>query len=139
MSGAAGTIRVVVPLHIRKRNGRPKILPPDDAQRLENRGQEPHVLRAVARAWKWRQQLESGAASTIQDVAAAEKVSDRFISRMVRLAYLAPEVLEHLLTRRVPPAVTLNEMAAVADRPWGEQMGVVFSDASFVATASNRS
>jgi len=139
MSGAAGTIRVVVPLHIRKRNGRPKILPPDDAQRLENRGQEPHVLRAVARAWKWRWQLESGVAATIQDIAAAEKISDRFVSRMVRLAYLSPEVLEQLLIQRRPPTVTLNELAEVAERPWGEQMGVVFSDASFVATASNRS
>jgi hypothetical protein len=48
--------------------------------------QQPHVLRAVARAWKWRWQLESGVAATIQDIAAAEKVSDRFISRMLRLA-----------------------------------------------------
>ena len=126
MSGAAGTIRVVVPLHIRKRNGRPKILPPDDAQRVENLGQQPHVLRAVGRAWNWRRQLETGVATTIQDIAAAEKVSDRFISRMVRLAYLSPEVLEHLLIRRVPPSVSLNELAAVADQPWGEQMGVVF-------------
>lgn len=126
MSGAAGTIRVVVPLHVRKRNGRPKILPPDDAQCVENRGQQPHVLRAVARAWNWRQQLESGAASTIQDIAAAEKVSDRFVCRMVRLAYLSPEVLDQLLIQRRPPAVTLNELAEVAERPWAEQIEVTF-------------
>lgn len=126
MSGTASTIRVVVPLHIRKRNGRPKILPPDDVQLVENRGQQPHVLRAVARAWNWRQQLESGAAATIQDIAAAEKVSDRFVSRMVRLAYLSPEVLEHLVIRRVPPAVSLNDLSAAAERPWTEQIGVVF-------------
>lgn len=126
MSGTAGTIRVVVPLHIRKRNGRPKILPPDDVHLSESRGQQPHVLRAVARAWNWRQQLESGAAATIQDIAAAEKVSDRFVSRMVRLAYLAPEVLECLLIRRIPPAVSLNNLSAAAERPWAEQMGLVF-------------
>ena len=78
-------------------------------------------------------------ASSIQDIAAAEKVSDRFVSRMVRLAYLSPEVLEQLLIRRVPPAVSLNDLAAVAERPWGEQIGVVFSNTSFVATASNAS
>jgi len=60
------------------------------------------------------------------DIAAAEKVSDRFIGRMVRLAYLSPEVLEHLLIRRVPPAVSLNDLAAIAERPWAEQMEVVF-------------
>lgn len=85
------------------------------------------MLRAIARAWNWRRQLETGAASTIQDIAAAEKVSDRFVSRMMRLAYLSPEVLEHLIITRVPPALSLNDLAAVADRSWAEQMAAVFS------------
>lgn len=126
MSGAPDTIRVVIPLTIRKRNGRPRILPPDDLDLRENRAQEPHVLRAVARAWYWRRQLETGAASTIQDIATAEKVSDRFVSRMLRLAYLSPEVLERLVIRRVPPAVSLNDLGAAAERLWTEQMGIVF-------------
>ncbi|MFN3747010.1 MAG: hypothetical protein ACK4TL_20130, partial [Hyphomicrobiaceae bacterium] len=68
----------------------------------------------------------SGAASTIQDIAAAEKVSDRFVSRMMRLAYLSPEVLEHLVIGRVPPALSLNHLVAVADWPWAKQMKEVF-------------
>ena len=96
MSGSSNTIRVVIPLSIRKRNGRPKILPPEDHCARESRTQDPHVLRAVARAWKWRRQLESGSVSTIQDIAVAERVSDRFVSRVMRLAYLAPEVLKRL-------------------------------------------
>ena len=72
-------------------------------------------------------QLETGFASTIQDIAAAEKVSDRFVSRMIRLAYLSPEVLDHLVMRRVPPVLSLNDLVAVADRPWAEQMHPVFS------------
>ena len=126
MTGSSDTIRVVIPLTIRKRNGRPKILPPDEVTLRDGRAQDPHVLRAIARAWSWRRQLETGAASTIQDIAAAEKVSDRFVSRMMRLAYLSPEVLEHLVIRRVPPALSLNDLVAVADRPWAEQMDMVF-------------
>lgn len=126
MTGPNDTIRVVIPLTIRKRNGRPKILPPDEVTLRDGRAQNPHVLRAIARAWNWRRQLESGAASTIQDIAAAEKVSDRFVSRMMRLAYLSPEVLEHLVIRLVPPALSLNDLVAVADRPWAEQMRRVF-------------
>ena len=82
--------------------------------------------RWTGRAWSWRRQLETGAASTIQDIAAAEKVSDRFVSRMKRLAYLSPEVLEHLVIRRVPPALSLNDLIAAADRRWAEQMNTVF-------------
>jgi len=50
MIAAPDTIRVVIPLTIRKRNGRPKILPPDDVDARNGRAQDPHVLRAIARA-----------------------------------------------------------------------------------------
>ncbi|TDR35004.1 hypothetical protein [Aquamicrobium defluvii] len=127
MTESMNTIRVVIPLTIRKRNGRPKILPPDEVTVRDGRSQDAHVLRAIARAWNWRRQLETGTASTIQDIAAAEKVSDRFVSRMMRLAYLSPEVLEYLVIRRMPPALSLNDLVAVADRPWAEQLQSAFS------------
>lgn len=126
MTGTTETIRVVIPLTIRKRNGRPKILPPDDVDARNGRAQDPHVLRAIARAWSWRRQLESGAVSTIQDIAVAEKVSDRFVGRMIRLAYLSPSVLETLVITRKPPALSLNDLMAVAELPWAEQMNSVF-------------
>jgi hypothetical protein len=72
MSETATSIRVVIPLTLRKRNGRPKILPPEDAGLPSSQGQDPHVLRAIARAWKWRRQLEEGEASTLQDIAGRE-------------------------------------------------------------------
>jgi len=83
-------------------------------------------LRANLHAWSWRRQLETGAASTIQDIATAEKVSDRFVSRMMRLAYLSPEVLEHLVIRRMPPALSIVDLMAVAELPWSEQTKRVF-------------
>jgi len=120
------TIRVVIPLTIRKKNGRPKILPPADHTPTEARVQDAHVLRAIARAWNWRRRLERGEASTIADIASAEKVTDRFVSRMMRLAYLAPDVLEKLLIHRIPPALSLSDLVAVADLPWAEQVEAVF-------------
>jgi hypothetical protein len=126
MTGTTGTIRVVIPLTIRKRNGRPRILPPADHAAVEDRTQDAHVLRAIARAWSWRRRIERGEASTLADIAAAENVTDRFVSRMMRLAYLAPDVLEKLLIHRIQPALSLNDLIAVAERPWAEQMEAVF-------------
>jgi hypothetical protein len=130
MTSPADTIRVVIPLTIRKRNGRPKILPPDEVTVRDGRSQDPHVLRAIARARSWRRQLETGAVSTIQDIAEAEKVTDRFVSRMMRLAYLSPEVLERLVITRVPPALSLNDLVAVADLPWAQQTTMAFEEAA---------
>ena len=126
MTQASDTIRIVIPLAIRRRNGRPRILPPEGLSREGDRGQDPHVLRAIARAWKWRRRLEAGEAATIRDIAQAEKLSDRFVGRMMRLAYLSPDVLARLVITRDPPAVSLNDLTAAAGVPWEEQVGRVF-------------
>jgi hypothetical protein len=68
-----------------------------------------------------------GSGSAIQDIAAAEKISDRFVCRMMQLAFMSPEVLDHLVIQRVPPALSLNGLVAVADWPWAEQMDMVFN------------
>jgi hypothetical protein len=45
---------------------------------------------------------------------------------MLKLAYLAPAVLEKLLIARVPPAVSVKDMSAIADMPWTEHEQAVF-------------
>jgi hypothetical protein len=112
---------------VSKGNGRPKILPPEAEPGFQARSQDSHILRAVGRAWAWRRRLENGEVATIQDIATMEKVSDRFVSRIIRLAYLSPEVLERLVIWRVAPSVTVNELAKVASLPWVAQMGRVFA------------
>ena len=128
MNDAEDTIRVFIPLAFRKHNGRPKILPPETEPGFQGRSQDPHILRAVGRAWAWRRRLESGEVATIQDIATMEKVSDRFVSRIIRLAYLSPEVLERLVIWRVTPSVTVNELAKAASLPWAEQTKFVFDE-----------
>ena len=126
MSVAPTTIRVIIPLAIRKRNGRPKIMPPSNPMEANEATVEAHVLRAVAKAWSWRRKLEAGKASTNFDLAHAEDVSDRYIGRMIKLAYLAPAVLEKLLLQRCPLAVSLKDLTAIADLPWAEQVVAAF-------------
>ena len=121
------TIRVVIPLTVRKKNGRPKILPPADHVPAEARMQDAHVLRAIARAWNWRRKLERGEASTIADIAKADRVSDQYVGRTMRLAYLAPDVLEKLLIHRTPPSLSLNELVTASDLPWSDQPAAVFA------------
>ena len=120
------TVRVLVPLSIRRRNGRPRILPPENALEVETRGQDPHILKALGRAWAWRRRLETCDAATASDIAKAEKVTDRFVSRTMRLAYLSPDVLERLVLRRDPPAVSLVELIDTTYLPWARQAERVF-------------
>ena len=128
MNNTPNTIRVVIPLTIRKRNGRAKILPPENVDAAEARAQDPRLLRAIGRAWGWRRKLETGEVATIRDIAVAEKVSERFVSRTMRLAYLSPIVLEKLVTHRRPCRLSIKDLSVVAERPWIEQEALVFEN-----------
>lgn len=126
MSNPNDTIRVVIPLAIRHRNGRPRILPLEEVAARQARAQDPHILKALGRAWAWRRKLESGEVATAGDLAKLEGVTERFVSRTMRLAYLSPEVLERMLVEREPPATTWNDLVKTASTPWSEQPAQVF-------------
>ena len=126
MTRASDTIRVLIPLRLRKKNGRPKIMPPADYSPSEDQTQDPHILRAIGRAWGWRQRLERGDVATLADLAADEGLSDRYVSRLLRLAWLAPEVLERLVVHREPSTISIYDLCFVASLPWDEQPGRVF-------------
>ncbi len=122
MSTAQDTLRVRIPLAQRSRNGRPRIQPPADYVPETDGGTDPHVLRNFAQAWSWRRRLESGEANTIEDLARSAGVTHRMVGRMLKLTYLAPAVLESFLLERVPPTVSVKELAVLAELDWAEQV-----------------
>lgn len=127
--GTPDTIQVFVPLKIRRKNGRPKILPPADYLPSEDQIQDPHILRAIGRAWAWRRRMEAGEFGTVRDLAITVNLAERHVSRQLRLAYLAPEVLKRLVYKREVTAVTLMAITECAALPWGDQAEVVFDGA----------
>ena len=70
--------------------------------------------------------MEAGEFATIQELAEAVGLAERHVSRQLRLAYLAPEVLKRLVFGREVSAVTLMQLSESAGLPWADQAGVVF-------------
>lgn len=132
MSSAKETIRVMIPLVSRRRNGRARVLPPEDVAARQARAQDPHILKALGRAWAWRRKLEGGEMATLGDIAKAERVTDRFVSRTMRLAYLSPEVLDRLVVMRQPMAVSWNDLVRASYSSWAAQMGLVLDSEHLV-------
>jgi len=123
---APDTIQIFVPLKVRKKNGRPKILPPANYLPSEDQTQDPHILRAIGRAWAWRRRIEAGEFGTVRDLAIAVNLAERHVSRQLRLAYLAPEVLKRLVFGREITAITVMQLTESAALLWAEQAMVVF-------------
>ena len=68
---------------------------------------DPTLVKALARAFRWRKMLETGRYGTIGEIAAAEKINDSFVSRLLRLTLLAPDIVEAILDGRQPEGMTL--------------------------------
>ena len=120
MSGTAQTLTVVVPLRVKPRGGRKAIVTPG-VLALERR-QDITLIKAVARAFRWRRMLESGRFATIDELAAAEKINSSYVSRVLRLTLLAPDIIEAILDGRQPEGVTLPGLMDGVETEWDAQL-----------------
>jgi hypothetical protein len=66
--------------------------------------------------------MEAGEFATIKELAEAVELAERHVSRQLRLAYLAPEVLKRLTCGREASAVSLYDLCFLAGEPWGKQL-----------------
>jgi hypothetical protein len=104
-------VTVRIPFKIRKRGGRKLVLAPDGAAscmpqpaRVDNT-----MVKAIARAFRWRKLMETGVFATVTEIAVAERINASYVSRVLRLTLLAPEIVEQILngTHRAPLSLGL--------------------------------
>jgi hypothetical protein len=119
------TITVRVPIAIRKRGGRKVVLAPDVMQHdpITPRCQhaDDAMVKALARAFRWREMLEAGTYSTIKEIAQRECINESYIARVLRLTLLSPRIVEAIISGRSPAAVTLATLMASFPAEWGCQ------------------
>jgi len=108
MSEAAQTLTVVIPLSVKRRGGRKAVVTPS-VLALERR-QDITLIKALARAFRWRRMLETGRFGTLAELAAAEKINASYVSRVLRLTLLPPAIVEAILEGTQPEGMTLPEL-----------------------------
>jgi hypothetical protein len=89
------TVTVHVPFRIVKRGGRKEMQLPDSA--AQPRRTDNTLVKALARAFRWKRMLESGEFATIRELAEREGVTPSFLTRILRLTLLAPEIVTAVL------------------------------------------
>jgi len=82
---------------------------------------EAALVHALAQAHQWLEQLLSGELSSLRMIAGAVGKSERYVSKRIRAAFLAPDLVEVLLERRGPPELTLAELTKDLPYDWNEQ------------------
>jgi hypothetical protein len=123
------SVTVVVPMAIRRRGGRKQIIGPDgapvrvaDKAAQEARG-DPVLAKALARAFRWRRMLEDGRYASISEMAVVEKINQSYVSRVLRLTLLAPDIVQAILDGRQPEGMTLPGLMEGVAVEWEVQRG----------------
>ena len=114
---------VFVPMTFRRIGGRKRIVLPDGSlYNPETRVSiDSAITRAVARAFRWRRQLESGRHTSINELAKADKIDRGYVSKVLRLTLLAPDIVEAILAGRQPVGLKLANLLEPFPVEWGEQ------------------
>ena len=114
------TLTVRIPLTFRKCGGRKLVIAPNGSdswapprQRVDNT-----MIKALARAHRWKRMLESGEFATVQDLAATEKINPSYLSRVLRLTLLAPDIVEAILDGRQPAGLQLDALLKPFPAEW---------------------
>jgi hypothetical protein len=113
LTGDGRTVTVHIPLAIRRRGGRKLVLAPDgttDTWAAPCRRIDNAMVKAIARAFRWRAMLENGTHATIAEIAAAEKINESYVGRVLRLTLLAPNIVEAILNGRQPTGLQLDSL-----------------------------
>jgi hypothetical protein len=108
---------------IRTRGRQIKLVLPGSAHGVVTGAPDKALLRALVRAHRWFDLLKFGQAESIAAIAAAEQLTGAYVARVIRLAFLSPDLVERILDGRHPPEVTTDRLTLRMEMPlaWSEQ------------------
>ena len=120
---ACEVISIEIPMTFKKRGGRKVIVLPDGshghpspAATIDNA-----MVKAIARAFRWQKMLENGTYGCLDEIAKAERISPSFISRIIRIGTLAPDIVDAILDGRQPAHLTLKDLMKSFPVHWAAQ------------------
>jgi hypothetical protein len=96
------------------------VLPPNSNGEIPGRS-SPSLLKAIARAHDWRERIVSGSAQDLRSIAQQAGFNQRYVSRILECAFLAPDIVEAILDGRQPHDLTVQKLWNNLPTNWTEQ------------------
>jgi hypothetical protein len=113
------TVTLHVPFRVVKRGGRKEMQLPGGA--AQPRRTDSTLVKALARAFRWKRMLESGEFATIAELAERVGIPSTYVVRVLRLTLVAPEMIKAILNGTQGPEVTLARVLEPFSVEWEEQ------------------
>jgi hypothetical protein len=119
------TMTVRIPITLRHQGGQKRVVTPAGAapwiptpSRVDNT-----IVKAIVRAHRWREMLESGRYATLRDLAKAEAINESYLGRILRLTLLSPTIVEAILEGKQAATLELDDLLTQFPIEWDEQVG----------------
>ena len=120
--GRAG-LTTKIPMTFRRRAGKAVIVLPNGERAVERREAliDNAMVKLIARGHRWHRQLFDGTHASIADIAKSENINPSFVSRVLRLAYLSPTLVEAILDGKYPAHLTMKDLMGPFPMEWERQ------------------
>jgi hypothetical protein len=124
LSKDGSTITVRIPISLRHQGGRKQVVTPAGATPWvpARTRVDSTMVKAIVRAHRWRDMLESGDYATVRDLAKAEAINESYLGRVLRLTLLAPPLIEAILEGRQPANLELDYLLQQFPVEWDKQL-----------------
>ena len=117
------TVTLHIPFRVVKRGGRKEMQLPDNA--AQPRRTDNTLVKALARAFRWKRMLESSEYATVADLAEREGIAPSYMTRVLRLTLLSPDIVQAILDGKQGPKVTLAKVLGTLPGRWDEQLSKI--------------
>lgn len=113
------TVTLHLPFRIVKRGGRKEMQLPEDTPKQYRA--DNTLIKALARAFRWKRMLEAGEFATITELAEREGIAPSYMTRVLRLTLLSPNIVAAIVDGRQGPEVTLERRMQPFPVEWDQQ------------------
>lgn len=131
LSRDSRTMVVSIPISFRRQGGRKRVVTPANAEAWSP--PKPQVnntlIKAVARAHRWRNMLESNLFRSVRELAKAEKINESYLCRVLRLTLLSPAITEAILNGLQPDGLELAQLLKSIPAEWDQQRSLFSTEA----------
>jgi len=125
------TLVVRIPMRFQHRGGRKRIVAPDGSELAPSSKPQPDgtLVKALARAWRWQRMLDEGVYGSVSEIGEAENISKSYVSRILRLTLVAPDIVDRILDGRCGQALMLERLERPLPASWVEQRQLLLANA----------
>jgi len=116
--------RVHIPLNLKRTSGRKRIITQEDPEMVNDHciAYRNAILIAIARGFRWRKLMDEGKYISIRHMADDFGVAAPYMSRLIRLTFLAPDIIETIVDGREPDGMSLEKLRKPLPLLWEEQL-----------------